>query len=155
MSGQSKTGWRCDFPVVPIPRERPRSRRALRVADVAGERRERQARDRRLAPGDLDEWLAGFAPEAEFHTTGRFPDQRVYRGRAGLEPITLHDCRHTFASLLIDSGENPKAVQEFMGHSTITVTFDLYGHLFPGSRDEARARWTPSVAEARGPTVDQ
>jgi ketosteroid isomerase-like protein len=34
---------------------------------------------------DLDEWLAGFAPEAELHTTGRFPDQRVYRGRAGLE----------------------------------------------------------------------
>jgi ketosteroid isomerase-like protein len=35
--------------------------------------------------GDLDEWLAGFAPEAEVHTTGRFPDERVYRGRAGLE----------------------------------------------------------------------
>jgi ketosteroid isomerase-like protein len=35
--------------------------------------------------GDLDEWLAGFAPDAELHTTGRFPDQGVYRGRAGLE----------------------------------------------------------------------
>jgi ketosteroid isomerase-like protein len=35
--------------------------------------------------GDLDEWLAGFAPEAELHTTGRFPDENVYRGRAGLE----------------------------------------------------------------------
>jgi ketosteroid isomerase-like protein len=35
--------------------------------------------------GDLAQWLAGFAPEAELHTTGRFPDQGVYRGRAGLE----------------------------------------------------------------------
>ena len=35
--------------------------------------------------GDLDEWLAGFAPEAELHTTGRFPDRGVYQGRAGLE----------------------------------------------------------------------
>ena len=35
--------------------------------------------------GDLDEWLSGFAPEAELHTTGRFPDENVYRGRAGLE----------------------------------------------------------------------
>ena len=35
--------------------------------------------------GDLDEWLAGFAPEAELHTTGRFADQGVYRGRAGLQ----------------------------------------------------------------------
>lgn len=60
--------------------------------------------------------------------------------RARLTPITLHECRHTFASLLIASGENPKAVQEFMGHSTITETFDRYGHLFPGARDEARAR---------------
>jgi ketosteroid isomerase-like protein len=35
--------------------------------------------------GDLDEWLAGFAPEAELHTTALFPDRGVYRGRAGLE----------------------------------------------------------------------
>jgi ketosteroid isomerase-like protein len=34
--------------------------------------------------GDLDAWLAGFAPEAEFHTSGRFVDGGVYRGRAGL-----------------------------------------------------------------------
>jgi ketosteroid isomerase-like protein len=35
--------------------------------------------------GDLDEWLAGFALEAEWHTTGRFADRGVYRRRAGLE----------------------------------------------------------------------
>jgi integrase len=55
-----------------------------------------------------------------------------------LEPIGLHEARHTFASLLIDSGVNAKAVQEFMGHSTITMTFDTYGHLMPGSRDQVR-----------------
>lgn len=59
---------------------------------------------------------------------------------ARLEPITLHHCRHTFASLLIDSGANPKAVQQFMGHSKIQTTFDIYGHLFPGSHDEVRER---------------
>lgn len=57
-----------------------------------------------------------------------------------LKPITLHHCRHTFASLLIDSGANPKAIQEFMGHSKIQTTFDVYGHLLPGSRDEVRLR---------------
>jgi ketosteroid isomerase-like protein len=35
--------------------------------------------------GDLVEWLAVFAPDAEWHATGGFPDQAVYRGRAGLE----------------------------------------------------------------------
>lgn len=55
-----------------------------------------------------------------------------------LKPITLHECRHTFASLLIDAGVNAKAIQTFMGHATIEMTFDQYGHLMPGSRDQAR-----------------
>lgn len=55
-------------------------------------------------------------------------------------PITLHECRHTFASLLIDAGANPKAIQQFMGHSKIQTTFDVYGHLLPGSHDEVRER---------------
>lgn len=57
-----------------------------------------------------------------------------------LRPITLHECRHTFASLLIDAGANPKAIQQFMGHSKIQTTFDVYGHLLPGSHDEVRER---------------
>ena len=57
---------------------------------------------------------------------------------AKLDRITLHECRHTFASLLIDAGVNAKAVQTFMGHATIEMTFDQYGHLIPGSRDQAR-----------------
>ncbi|HEX3292728.1 MAG TPA: tyrosine-type recombinase/integrase, partial [Solirubrobacterales bacterium] len=59
---------------------------------------------------------------------------------AGLDPISLHECRHTFASLMIAAGENPKAIQTFMGHATIQMTVDRYGHLMPGSRDEARVR---------------
>jgi integrase/recombinase XerC len=43
---------------------------------------------------------------------------------ANHDPITLHEARHTFASLLIDSGANAKAVQEFMGHSKIQTTFE-------------------------------
>jgi integrase len=60
------------------------------------------------------------------------------REPALLRPITMHECRHTFASLLIDAGVNPKAVQEFMGHATIEETFSRYGHLMPGARDQAR-----------------
>jgi len=52
--------------------------------------------------------------------------------------MTLHECRHTFASLLIDAGVNPKAIQEFMGHVTIEETFSRFGHLMPGARDQAR-----------------
>lgn len=59
----------------------------------------------------------------------------------GLDPVKLHECRHTAASMLIDAGiNNPKAIMEFMGHSTITETYDRYGHLMPGSRDEIRSK---------------
>jgi integrase len=58
---------------------------------------------------------------------------------AGLEPIGFHECRHTFASLMIAAGVNAKTLQTFMGHASITITLDRYGHLFPGAEDEAGA----------------
>jgi integrase len=54
-----------------------------------------------------------------------------------LQPIGLHEARHTYASLMIAAGVNAKALSTFMGHASITVTLDRYGHLFPGSEDEA------------------
>ncbi|HWW67221.1 MAG TPA: tyrosine-type recombinase/integrase [Solirubrobacterales bacterium] len=55
----------------------------------------------------------------------------------GLERITLHECRHTFASLMIAASVNAKALQSFMGHANISITLDRYGHLMPGSESEA------------------
>jgi integrase len=54
-----------------------------------------------------------------------------------LEPIGLHECRHTFASLMIAAGVNAKALSTYMGHATISITLDLYGHLMPGNEEEA------------------
>lgn len=56
-----------------------------------------------------------------------------------LEPIALHECRHTFASLMIAAGVNAKALSTYLGHSSIQVTFDRYGHLLDGNEDEAAA----------------
>ena len=58
---------------------------------------------------------------------------------AGLRPITLHECRHTFASLMIGAGVNAKALSRYMGHASIVITLDLYGHLMPGNESEAAA----------------
>jgi integrase len=57
--------------------------------------------------------------------------------KAGLERITLHECRHTFASLMIAAGVNVKALSEYMGHANISITLDRYGHLMPGNEEEA------------------
>jgi integrase len=50
----------------------------------------------------------------------------------------LHRFRHFFASWLIDQGFGPKRVQTLMGHSSIQMTFDVYGHLFPQEDDHER-----------------
>ena len=52
--------------------------------------------------------------------------------KAGLRKIRLHDLRHTFGSLLIQDGASLAYVKEQMGHSSIQVTVDTYGHLVPG-----------------------
>jgi integrase len=71
-----------------------------------------------------------------------------------LEPITLHEARHTCASLLIAAGVNPKALSVIMGHSTIAMTFDTYGHLMPGGLDEARTATDAYLAQlADGPRL--
>jgi integrase len=64
--------------------------------------------------------------------------KRAWRA-AGLEPIGLHEARHTFASLMIAAGVNAKALSSFLGHASITMTLDRYGHLMPGSEEEAAA----------------
>jgi integrase len=76
--------------------------------------------------------------------------QRAERAwkNAKLQPVTLHECRHTFATLMIAAGVNAKALQTFMGHSSITVTLDRYGHLFPGSEEEAAVLLDAYLAEA-------
>ena len=59
----------------------------------------------------------------------------------------FHDLRHTRVALAIAAGAHPKAIQSRMGHSSINVTLDRYGPLFP-ELDEA-------IAEAFGRSLDE
>jgi integrase len=68
--------------------------------------------------------------------------------RAGFEPIALHECRHTFASLMIAAGVNAKAPSTYMGHASVTITLDRYGHLMPGNEDAAAALLDAYLARA-------
>jgi len=65
--------------------------------------------------------------------------------QAGLRRIRIHDLRHTYASLLINQGENLKYVQQQLGHASITTTVDRYGHLMPDAHKNASARLDESV----------
>jgi integrase len=56
--------------------------------------------------------------------------------RAGMEHRPLHDARHGAASLMLSQGVPLKVAQETLGHSTIRLTADLYGHLMPGDAEK-------------------
>jgi integrase len=59
---------------------------------------------------------------------------------AGLGKVRFHDLRHTFGTLKILQGENIKYVQVQMGHSSIRVTLDIYGHLLKDANPKAAAK---------------
>jgi integrase len=117
----------------------PKSRAGKRRVPLAKPLRSHLAAHRLRSDGTSDDLVfrgRGGKPLA--------PDALIERAReawekAGLEPILLHECRHTYAAFMIAAGVNAKALSTYMGHSTITMTLDRYGHLMPGNEDEAAA----------------
>jgi integrase len=60
---------------------------------------------------------------------------------AGISPLRrVHDLRHTAAALAIEAGAHPKMLQDMLGHRQITITLDVYGHLFPSMHEQLAAR---------------
>jgi integrase len=97
--------------------------------------------EHRLRCGEpADDALVFGDGDQPFHAASLYRQADRAWAKAGLEDrLRLHQARHTYASFMIAAGVNPKALSVFMGHSSIKVTFDLYGHLMPGTATEAVA----------------
>lgn len=119
----------------------PKSRRSVRRVIMTPHLRAALEHHRLEAGDPLDGLVFESSP-------GRYLDPANLRNRvfypallrAGLRRIRIHDLRHTFASLLIHQGENLKLIQTQLGHSSITLTVDRYGHLMPDAYDGVGAR---------------
>ena len=66
--------------------------------------------------------------------------KRILRAAGLPQTTTLHDLRHTHATLLLGEGIHPKVVSERLGHSTVAITLDLYSHMIPGLQQDAACR---------------
>lgn len=81
-------------------------------------------------------------PDFVFTTSNGTPIQprnynRVFQQickKAGLEGVTPHTLRHTWATRLLEAGIPPRAVQELLGHASASTTEDIYSHVLPGFR---------------------
>jgi integrase len=107
--------------------------------------------ERKLRSGDPEALVFGRAEGQPFDASAVADRAGRAWGRAGLAPITLHEARHTFASLMIAAGVNAKALATYLGHSSITITLDRCGHLFPGNEEEAAERLDAYLKIASGP----
>jgi integrase len=67
--------------------------------------------------------------------------------KAGLPRIRLHDLRHSAATILLAMGVNIRVVQEILGHSSISITLGIYGHVLPGMQEEAMQKWDNVLGE--------
>jgi integrase len=107
-------------------------RRAIPIASVL-----RDHLDEHLIVWGGESSLVFGRGELPFVTSSPWRRAHLAWHRVGLTPIGLHESRHTFASLMIAAGVNVKALSAYMGHSSITITLDRYGHLLPGNEAEA------------------
>ena len=125
----------------------PKSRAGVRRVPIASVLRELLV-EHRLLTGRQTGLVFGRSAETAFQLTtiyGRA--ERAWRA-AGLTAIGLHECRHTCASYFIAAGVNAKTLSTFLGHASITVTLDRYGHLFPGSEAAAAGLLDTYLARA-------
>jgi integrase len=70
-------------------------------------------------------------------------------GRAGLPDVRFHDLRHACATLLLSEGVPVKVVQEVLGHSSASVTMDVYSHVLPDMQEKAAAAMDELLSEER------
>jgi integrase len=124
----------------------PRGRRSVALdvttARALREHRKRQAEERlAVGPayqaGDLLFCREDGAPLAPGRVSHRFAETSR---RVGLPPIRLHDLRHTHATMALAAGVHPKTVSERLGHSSVSLTLDLYSHAIPALQEEAADR---------------
>lgn len=117
----------------------PKTRHSRRAVPMPGVLRD-LILDHRLREGEPSQraLLFGRTDAEPFHAATLYRRADSAWKAAGLMGrLRLHQARHTYASFMIAAGVNAKALATFMGHSSIKVTYDLYGHLMPGSERES------------------
>jgi integrase len=128
----------------------PRDRYSIRQAEAA------------VAGIEPSPWVFPSATDSAKPLNDAWLRDRVWRPlleRAGVRHVRVHDARHTYASLMLRRGVPVVNVSRQLGHSSIAVTVDLYGHFVPGAdrhhaeglADAAGTHPDPTPAQPQAP----
>ena len=133
-----------NYVVIVGPTKTARSRRRIELDPVTVEalKRHRKAQAaERLAAGS--EWLSEDRVFCEPNGAPLHPDRFTRQFRRAVSKVDVspirgpHDLRHTWATLALKAGVHPKVVSDRLGHSTISITLDIYSHVTPTLDAEA------------------
>jgi integrase len=106
---------------------------------AAPEPLKRYLQEHRLRSGRRTGLVFGRTADAPFTPTWKNKVARRAWLAAGMTPITMHECRHSFASFLVAAGANVKDVQTALGHVRAQTTLDVYAKLLPGRENQLAA----------------
>lgn len=143
----------------PVTKDTPKwskARRAISISEfmlrtLARHRAEQEIERAQLGEAYHDEGWIFCRPDGRRYSMNSITGKQFNRllEKAGVPKIRFHDLRHTHASWMLLNGEHPKVVQGRLGHSSITVTMDLYSHLMEGQDRDAVERIDSLLQRAR------
>lgn len=128
-------------------RSKPKTRKSRRTVPLTpqgveafAEQRRRQDAERGEHPRPIDGLVFTTPTGAPIHSTNLLPPFRAMLARLGLPRITIHDLRHSAATMMLAAGVPIPVIADILGHSTVRVTADLYAHVVPELRRDAADR---------------
>jgi integrase len=131
-------------------------RLTVRAVEALGRHWERQGAERAAAGDNWNDQGLVFTTtigtpirRAKLHRESWKPLLR----RAGVRDVRFHDLRHTCATLLLTKGVHPKIVSEMLGHSSVSITLDVYSHVIPGLGDAAALAMEDVLGDVEGDDV--
>lgn len=105
--------------------------------DALTEQRRRQDAERGDVPRPLDGLVFTTPTGAPIHSTNILPEWHRVARDMGLPRTTVHDMRHSAASIMLQAGVPIPVIANILGHSSVRVTADLYAHVDPSLRRDA------------------
>lgn len=119
----------------------------LAVAALSAHKRRAEAQGRTVGQAYFASGLVFVQEDGSPYHPDRFRERfQALARKAGVPVIRLHDARHSCATLALDAGLHPKVVQQLLGHSSWSVTMDLYSHRVARLQRDASVRLEELVA---------
>ncbi len=130
------------------------SRRLIPLPAFAIDRLKRHRREQKDRLDALGIWRTNdslvFDHSGEPWNPNTFGTEFARRARRlKLPRVRLHDLRHSYATLMLESGVDLKTVSQALGHSTIRITADTYAHVTPAMRQSAAERLDRAIGGSR------